>query len=91
MAATPEEMRRLVNAYEKSHSQMARAMADLLVRGNVTLEEHRLLESEVGGRFEAFVLDILAEHNISKEAFAATLIAYERLRDTIDQLDQLPP
>jgi hypothetical protein len=89
--ATPEELKSLVDAYDQAHPSLARAMAELLVRGNVILEDHRLLEGEVGDRFEAFVFHVLAEHSIGKEAFAATLIAYERLRDTIDQLDRLPP
>lgn len=91
MPATPEELNALVDAYDKAHPSMARAMAELLVRGNVILEDHELLEGAVGDRLEAFVFNVLADHNISKEAFAATLIAYERLRDTIHQLDQLPP
>jgi len=90
MPATPEEMERLVNAFEKAHPPVARAMADLLLRGNVILEEHRMLEGPVGDGFEAFVFSILAEHGIQKEAFAATLIALDHLRDTIEELDRLP-
>ncbi|MDR6536984.1 hypothetical protein [Variovorax soli] len=66
-------------------------MADLLLRGNVILEEHQLLDGDVGDGFEAFVLGVLQEHRISKEVFAETLIALSRLRETIDHLDQLPP
>jgi len=89
--ATPEEMKTLVDAYDAAHPCVARAMADLLLRGNVILEEHRLLESSVGDAFEAFVFKVLDEHNIGKDQFAATLIAFERLRATIDELDQIPP
>ena len=91
MPATPEEMQNLVAAFDKAHRPLARAMADLLIRGNVILEEHRLLEGKVGDAFEAFVFDILAENNISTEEFADTLIAFERLRETLDHLEQLPP
>ena len=91
MPATPEEMERLVEAFEKAHAPVARAMADLLVRGNVILEEHRMLEGPIGDDFEAFVFDVLQKHGIQKEAFAKTLVDLDRLRDTIDQLDQLPP
>ena len=90
MPATPEEMKRLVEEFEKAHAPLARAMADLLIRGNVILEEHRVLESAIGDAFEAFVLETLHEHGIQKEEFADTLIALERLRSTIDQLDQIP-
>ena len=89
--ATPEEMQTLVGAYEATHPRMARALADLLLRGNVILEEHRLLDDPVGDAFEAFVFKMLDEQGIGKEQFAATLMAFERLRNTIDQLDQLPP
>ncbi|WP_218668920.1 hypothetical protein [Variovorax sp. KK3] len=84
-------MRRLVEDFEQAHPPMARAMADLLLRGNVVLEEHELLEGSVGDGFEAFVLGVLEEHGTSREVFAATLTALSRLRDTIDHLDQLPP
>jgi hypothetical protein len=36
-------------------------------------------------------LNVLAGHGIAKEEFATTLLALDRLRDTIDQLDRLPP
>ena len=44
----PEEMERLVEGFEKAHAPVARARADLLVRGNVILEEHRMLEGAIG-------------------------------------------
>ena len=91
MPATPEEMQTLVEAFDKAHRPVARAMAELLIRGNVLLEEHRLLEGKVGDAFEAFVFGVLAEHDIGTEEFAQTLIAFERLRETLDHLEQLPP
>lgn len=91
MPATPEEMKTLVSAFEAAHPHLARAMADLLLQGNVVLEEHGLLDDPVGDAFEAFVLSTLTEHGIQEEAFAATLIGLTRLRDTIDELDHLPP
>ena len=91
MPATPEEMKTLVSAFEAAHAPVARAMADLLLQGNVVLEEHGLLEDPIGDAFETFVLATLAEHDIQQEAFAATLIDLTRLRDTIDELDHLPP
>ncbi|MDR6539490.1 hypothetical protein [Variovorax soli] len=84
-------MNTLVDAFESAHPRMAGAMADLLIRGNVILEEHQLLEGTVGDAFEAFIFKVLDEHGIGKDQFAATLIAFERLRDTIEHLDQLPP
>ncbi|PNG53160.1 MULTISPECIES: hypothetical protein [unclassified Variovorax] len=91
MPATPEEFERLIDAFDNAHAPVARAMADLLLRGNVILEEHQMLEGPIGDAFEAFVFNMLAEQGISKEAFAETLRALVRLRDTIDHLDQLPP
>ena len=91
MPTTPEEFQRLVHAFDRAHRPMARAMADLMVRGNVILEEHGLLEGSVGDAFEAFVFGVLAEHRIGQEEFAATLIDLERLHATIDHLDNLPP
>lgn len=91
MPATPEEIKMLVDAFEGAHPRVARAMADLLLRGNVILEEHSLLEGTVGDAFEVFVFKVLDEHGIGKDQFASTLIAFERLRDTIDHLDQIPP
>ena len=91
MPATPEELKQLIDTFEQAHAPIARAMADLLVRGNVILEDHQLLEGPVGDGFEEFVFNVLAEGGITKAEFAATLVAYDRLRETIDQLDQLPP
>jgi hypothetical protein len=91
MPATPEEMQALVDAFEAAHPRMARAMADLLLSGNVLLEEHRLLQGPIGDAFEAFVFKVLDEHGIGRGRFAATLIALGQLRDTIDHLDQMPP
>lgn len=91
MPATPEELKRLVDAFEEAHAPVARAMADLLIRGNVILEEHRMLEGPIGDAFEAFVFRVLDDNAIQKETFAKTLVALDRLRETVDQLDQLPP
>lgn len=91
MAATPEELKLLVDAFEAAHPRMARAMAELLLRGNVILEDHRLLDGAVGDAFEGFVFSTLDKYGIKKDQFAETLIAFERLRETIDHLDQIPP
>ena len=91
MPATPEELRRLIYEFDEAHAPVARAMADLLVRGNVILQEHELLDSPIGNAFEEFVFKSLAEQGIRKEAFASALRGLQRLRETIDQLDQLPP
>lgn len=66
MPATPEEIMELLNAFDAAHPPMARAMADLLLRGNVVLEEHQLLEGQIGDAFEAFVLRVLEEHASAK-------------------------
>jgi len=90
MPATPEEMKRLVDAFEDAHAPVARAMADLLVRGNILLEDYQMREGPVGDAFEAFVFSVLHEHGIRREAFAKTLVALNHLRETIDHLDRLP-
>ncbi len=62
----------------------------MMVRGNALLEEHELLESRVGDRFEAFVFDMLAEYGIAPARFAETLRAFERMRETLDHLEAFP-
>ncbi|VTU29443.1 hypothetical protein H6CHR_03196 [Variovorax sp. PBL-H6] len=91
MPVTPEEMKRLIEAFDNGHAPVARAMANLLIRGNVILEEHQMLEGRIGDAFESFVFEVLVEHGVSQEAFAETLQALVRLRDTIDHLEQLFP
>ena len=67
-------------------------MADLLVRSNILLKECHMLEGPVGDAFGmSSVFSMLHEHGIQRQAFARTRVALDRLRDTIDQLDQLPP
>ena len=90
MPATPEDMKRLVDTFEDAHAPVARAMADLLVRGNILLEDDQMLEGRIGHAFEAFVFSVLHEHGIRREAFAKTLLALNHLRVTIDHLDRLP-
>ena len=90
MPATREEMKKLLDAFEDAHPPVARAMADLLVRGSILLKEYHMLEGPVGDAFEMFVFSVLHEHGIQRQAFARTRVALDRLRDTIDQLDQLP-
>jgi hypothetical protein len=89
--ATPEEIKQLVDDFERAHPPVARALVDLLARGSNILEEHRLLDGPIGASFEAFVFKVLDAHGISRKTFASTSIALERLRRTVDQLDQLPP
>jgi len=91
MPATPEELRRLVNSFEEAHAPVARAMADLLVRGSILLKDYQMLEGPIGDAFEAFVFGVLHEQGIQRERFAQTLRALNHLRATIDHLDQLPP
>jgi len=91
MPATPEEMKTLVDAYERSHHPMSRAMADLLLRGDQILSEHRLHSSDFRKRLHALIQAELLEHGVSQEQFSATLRAFDRLQSTVEQLDQLPP
>jgi hypothetical protein len=91
MTATREEIKKLVDSFKDRHAPVARVMADLLLRGNVLLEEHQMLEGSIGDAFEAFVFRVLGEHGVRKEVFADTLVALSQLRETIDHLDQLPP
>ena len=90
MPAPPEEMGRIIDAFEDAHAPVARMMADLLVRGNILLEDYQMLEGPIGDAFEAFVFSVLHEHGIQRDAFAKTLVALNQLRKTIDHLDRLP-
>ena len=88
--ATPEEMKALVDAFEAAHSPIARALADLLVRGKAILDEHRTLPAPLGDEFETLVLKLSAEHGISRQTLQSASAALERVRFTDEQLDQLP-
>jgi hypothetical protein len=89
MPATPEEMERLVGEFERAHPSVARALADLLVRGNTILAEHGLLQGPLGDAFKAFVLHSINEQGLTKKEFADTLSALNRLRVTVEELDRL--
>lgn len=90
MPATPEEMEVLVNAFESAHPPAARALADLLERGKRILEEHRILYTPLGEQFEEMMFKLSADHDVSRQMLNDTGAALERVRITVEQLDQLP-
>jgi hypothetical protein len=90
MPATPQEVATLQQAYEQAHSRPARALAELLLVGNVILESHELLEGRIGEAFEGFVLASLQESDVSQDDFKAALVALGTLRATLDELERLP-
>ena len=90
MPASPTEVRALTETFDRAHSRPARALADLLIVGNETLESHFELETRIGDAFEDFVLDCARKNGVSIQEFKATVEALGRLRETIAELDQLP-
>lgn len=90
MPATPEEMKTLLEAFEATNPPVARALADLLARGKVILEEHRLLLGPLGEDFEALVFKLAEDHAVSRRALANAMAELERIRVTVDELDTLP-
>lgn len=90
MPATPNEFAALTAAFDKAHSRPARALADLLLMGNVTLESHDALEGPIGDAFEKFVMDCAMEEGVSITEFKAAVRGLGELRATLDELDQLP-
>lgn len=89
MPATPEEMKLLVDAFEDAHPPLARALADLLVRGKEILEEHRLKEDALANDFETLVLRLSREHGVSEQTLSGTVATLRRIQVTVDQLDRL--
>lgn len=90
MPATPEEMKLLVDTFENAHPPLARAMADLLLRGLDILQEHRLEEHSLVVAYEALVNEMAEQHGVSKQVLSGSVAALRRLRATVDQLDRLP-
>jgi hypothetical protein len=90
MTATSDEIAALQAEFERSHRRHARALAELLLLGNVILEDHQLLEGEMGDAFERFVLQCLSEQGIEVGEFAAAVKALGTLRATLAELQQLP-
>ncbi|VTU46061.1 hypothetical protein SRS16P2_00464 (plasmid) [Variovorax sp. SRS16] len=90
MAATPEEVAALRRTFEQDHRKPARALAELLLMGNVLLESHEALEGRLGERFEAFVLESLDDEGVSHAEFARAVQALQDLRATLANLDELP-
>lgn len=90
MTATSSEIAALRAEFERSHRRPARALAELLLIGNVILEDHQLLEGRVGDAFERFVLQTLSDEGVETGEFAAALKALAALRETLAELQQLP-
>ena len=89
MPATPEEMKALIDAFEAAHPPVARALADLLVRGKAILEEHHTLSIPLGDDFEALVVELSVGHGVSRQMLDSTVAALERVRITLEHLDGL--
>ncbi|VTU20212.1 hypothetical protein SRS16CHR_02597 [Variovorax sp. SRS16] len=90
MPATPQEVAALRRTFEQEHRKPARALAELLLIGNVLLESHEALEGRLGERFEAFVLESLEDEGVSHSEFARAVQALQDLRSTLETLDGLP-
>jgi len=90
MPATPEEMKRLVDAFERAHAPLARALADLFTRGSDILEEHRLVDSSVVPDFKSLILKIAEERCVSEQDLSAAVSDLRRLHVTVEQLERLP-
>ena len=88
--ATPEEMKLLVDAFENAYPPLARALADLLVRGVDILDEHRLGKAPLSGDFEALIFKLSQDCGISEQVLSSAVSALRRLRVTVEQLDRLP-
>lgn len=90
MTATTSEIAALRAEFERAHSRVARALAELLLLGNVILEDHELLEGKIGDAFEQFVLQSLSGEGVELGEFAAAVKALGTLRETLAELQQLP-
>lgn len=90
MTATRDEIAALMADFEQAHSRPARALAELLLLGNVILGGHDLLEGEVGIAFDRFVLEALSQQSIAVDEFAAAVQALGKLRETLAELQSLP-
>lgn len=90
MTATPDEFAAISTAYESAHRLPARALAELLITGNIGLDANGVLEGPIGDAFEAFVLQCASDQGVTVEEFGAAVAAFGRLRETLAELDGLP-
>ncbi|MBT2326764.1 hypothetical protein J7E62_31110 [Variovorax paradoxus] len=90
MPATSDEINALRAEFERAHRRPVRALAEILLIGNVILEDHQLLEGELGEAFERFVLQALNDQGVEVGEFAAAVKALGKLRATLAELQQLP-
>lgn len=90
MPATREELHTLQLAFERRHSDAARALADLMLVGSATLEKHGVRDQIIGEAFEAFVLATASTCGLTDQQLAAAVRALKALRATVAELDQLP-
>jgi hypothetical protein len=90
MPATSDEIDALRAEFERAHRRPARALAELLLLGNVILEDHQLLEGPLGVAFERFVVEALSDQGVEVGEFAAAVKALGALRATLAELQQLP-
>ncbi len=87
---TAEELSTLRLAFERQHGDAARALADLMLTGNATLERHGVLDQMMGERFEIFILACLKEQGLTFRQFSSAVAALGMLTSTIAELDRLP-
>ena len=90
MPATPEEMQRLVDAFEKAHPPLARVLADLFLRGRCILEDHHSVGSSVVPEFEKLVVMLAQQQGMSEIELSAAIADLRRVQVTVEQLERLP-
>ncbi|CAN7774859.1 hypothetical protein LJR290_007734 [Variovorax sp. LjRoot290] len=90
MTITSYEITALRADFKRSHRRPARALAELLMLGNAVLEDHEMLEGEVGNAFERFVLESLSQQGVESGEFAAAVLALGKLRTTLAELQSIP-
>lgn len=90
MPATTAEFAAITAAYESTHRPPARAVAELLITGNIGLEANRVLEGPIGDAFEAFVLQCASDQGMTVEEFGVAVAAFGPLRETLAESDGLP-
>jgi len=90
MTATVAELATLRGAFAEGHSRAARALADLMLSGNVCLETFEVLEGPIGDAFEAFIVRCVQDQGVSLTQFKAAVKALVALKATLAELEQLP-
>lgn len=87
MPATPAEFSAINAAHEAAHRLPARALAELILAGDVALESNEAPDGPIGCASEAFVLQCARDQGVTLEEFQAAVAGLGHLGETLCPTD----